>query len=74
MRAVRVCAVLRNAERNGRRRPHLNANEIYAFTGHYILAQDGVVALEVPLDARTLPQTTMPNRDGFFSSDEKPDT
>lgn len=51
----------------------LHPSEVYALTA-YVLAQDGIVAADGTLDAATLPRVKMPNRDGFFTSDGKPDT
>ncbi|WP_438970247.1 c-type cytochrome [Methylophaga sp.] len=42
----------------------LNSNEIYALCA-YILSQDGIIKSGVELNEATLPQVTMPNRDGF---------
>lgn len=42
----------------------LNSNEIYALCA-YILSQDGIIKADVELNAVTLPQVTMPNRNGF---------
>lgn len=50
----------------------LKPDQIYALTA-YILAQDGLVGPNGTLDAKTLPGVKMPNRDGFFPSDGKPD-
>jgi cytochrome c len=44
----------------------LKANEVYALTA-YLLSIDGIVAKDAVLDAKTLPQVKMPNRDGFVS-------
>jgi cytochrome c len=41
-------------------------DEVYAVTA-YLLSIDGIVAKDAVLDARTLPQVRMPNRDGFVS-------
>ncbi len=38
----------------------------YALTA-YILSIDGVVPKDAVLDAKSLPQVKMPNRDGFVS-------
>ena len=51
----------------------LHPSDVYALTA-YILAQDGIVAADETLDAKTLPRVQMPNRRGFFTSDGKPDT
>jgi cytochrome c len=42
----------------------LSSNEIYALCA-YILSQDGIIEASVELNEVTLPQVTMPNRDGF---------
>ncbi|MCX4188332.1 c-type cytochrome [Methylophaga sp. OBS4] len=42
----------------------LNSNEIYALCA-YILSQDGIIDPSMKLNKATLPQVTMPNRDGF---------
>jgi mono/diheme cytochrome c family protein len=44
----------------------LTNDEVYALTA-YLLSIDGVVPKDATLDARTLPQVRMPNRDGFVS-------
>jgi cytochrome c len=43
----------------------LTANEVYAVTA-YILYLNGIVGETQTLDAQTLPQVKMPNRDGFI--------
>ena len=43
----------------------LTDDEVYAVTA-YILSIDGVVPQDAVLDARSLPQVKMPNRDGFL--------
>ncbi|MTI63324.1 cytochrome c [Methylophaga sp.] len=45
----------------------LNSNEIYALCA-YILSQDGIIEADVELNAVTLPQVTMPNRNGFSAT------
>lgn len=45
----------------------LSADELYAVSA-YLLAQDGIVADDFVLDAKTLPAVIMPNRDGFIPS------
>lgn len=50
----------------------LKADEVYAVTA-YLLHLNGIVPAEAVLDARTLPQVRMPNRDGFVA-DGRPDT
>ncbi len=42
----------------------LTNDEVYAVTA-YILSIDGVVPQDAVLDAKSLPQVKMPNRDGF---------
>jgi cytochrome c len=42
----------------------LTADEVYAVTA-YILYLNGIIDQTHTLDARTLPQVKMPNRDGF---------
>ena len=42
----------------------LKDDEVYALCA-YILQQNGIVAEEAVMDAHTLPQVRMPNRDGF---------
>ena len=42
----------------------LTSDEIYAVSA-YILSLDGIVAEDAVLDAATLPEVRMPNRDGF---------
>ena len=42
----------------------LKADEYYAITA-YVLSLSGVVKPEERLDATSLPQVKMPNRDGF---------
>lgn len=42
----------------------LTDSEVYAVTA-YVLHLNGIVAENVVMDARTLPQVRMPNRDGF---------
>jgi len=42
----------------------LSSNEIYALCA-YILNEDDIIDGNVELNATTLPQVTMPNRDGF---------
>jgi hypothetical protein len=44
----------------------LTNDEVYAVTA-YLLSIDGVVPKDATLDAKTLPQVKMPNRDGFVS-------
>ena len=49
----------------------LSPDETYAVTA-WLLFQNGLMAEEAVLDARTLPGITMPNRNGFVS-DPRPD-
>jgi cytochrome c len=42
----------------------LTNDETYAVTA-YLLSIDGIVPKEAVLDAKSLPQVKMPNRDGF---------
>jgi cytochrome c len=42
----------------------LKSSDVYAVTA-YILSVDGIVAPDAELDANSLPQVRMPNRDGF---------
>lgn len=42
----------------------LTNNEVYAVTA-YLLSIDGIVGKDAVLDAKTLPQVKMPNREGF---------
>jgi cytochrome c len=44
----------------------LSNDEVYAVTA-YVLSVDGIVAKDATLDAKSLPQVKMPNRDGFVS-------
>lgn len=44
----------------------LSADEVYALSA-YILSQDGIITPESELNEKTLPQITMPNRDGFVA-------
>ena len=46
----------------------LSNEEVYAVTA-YLLSIDGIVAKDAVLNARTLPQVRMPNRDGFVASE-----
>ncbi len=50
----------------------LSDEQVYSLTA-YVLYLGGVVPLNTTLDARTLPQVRMPNRDGFIP-DPRPDT
>ena len=42
----------------------LSADEVYALTA-YLLAENGIIERDLVLDARSLPEVQMPNRDGF---------
>ena len=42
----------------------LTNNEVYAVTA-YLLSIDGIIPKDAVLDAKSLPQVKMPNRDGF---------
>jgi cytochrome c len=44
----------------------LSNDEVYAVTA-YILSIDGIVGSDAVLDAKSLPQVKMPNKDGFVS-------
>jgi len=44
----------------------LTVDEVYALSA-YILSQDGIIASDVELNRKNLPQVTMPNRDGFIA-------
>ena len=47
--------------------PHsLSNDEVYAVSA-YLLFLNGIIDSEVRMDAKTLPQVKMPNRDGFVS-------
>jgi cytochrome c len=50
----------------------LNADQVYAVSA-YVLSLNGIVPEDTVLDATTLPKIAMPNRNGFISSDQKPD-
>jgi cytochrome c len=43
----------------------LKTDEYYAITA-YVLFVNGIVKQDDRLDAKTLPEVKMPNRDGFF--------
>lgn len=49
----------------------LSDDETYALTA-YVLWMNDIIADDAVMDARTLPQVEMPNRDGFFP-DNRPD-
>ena len=44
----------------------LTDDEVYAVSA-YILHLDGIIAADAPMNAQSLPQVKMPNRDGFIS-------
>ena len=50
----------------------LTPDEVYAVTA-WLLHQNGILPADAVLDARTLPNVRMPNRDGFVP-DTRPDT
>jgi S-disulfanyl-L-cysteine oxidoreductase SoxD len=50
----------------------LSADEVYAVSA-YVLFLNGIVTESQLLDAKTLPQVRMPNRDGFITEDPRPD-
>lgn len=49
----------------------LNADELYAITA-YILHLNGIIGENDVIDAQTLPQVKMPNRDGFIRFPRNP--
>jgi mono/diheme cytochrome c family protein len=49
----------------------LTADQVYAVTA-YLLSLNGIVKEDAVLNAKTLPQVKMPNRDGFIG-DPRPD-
>jgi S-disulfanyl-L-cysteine oxidoreductase SoxD len=51
----------------------LTPEEVYALCA-YLLYLNGIVPEDAVMDAQTLPQVVMPNRDGFTSPDPRPDT
>ena len=51
----------------------LRPDQVYALSA-YVLAQDGLVRANAVLDGAALSRVKMPNHDGFFASDGKPDT
>ena len=51
----------------------LSNDEVYAVTA-YLLYLNGIVGKDTKLDAQTLVQIKMPNRDGFIRPDPRPDT
>lgn len=50
----------------------LTANQTYAVSA-YILQQNGLIGANEAMNAKTLPQVKMPNKDGFIG-DPRPDT
>jgi S-disulfanyl-L-cysteine oxidoreductase SoxD len=50
----------------------LTADQVYAVTA-YVLSLNGIVPDNTVLDATSLPKIAMPNRNGFTSSDPRPD-
>jgi cytochrome c len=44
----------------------LSADEVYALSA-YLLNQDGIISETTILNEETLPQVTMPNKDGFIT-------
>ena len=48
----------------------LSNNEVYAVTA-YLLHLNGIIGQDATIDARTLPQVRMPNRDGFIDMSRK---
>lgn len=50
----------------------LTNDEYYALTA-WVLWANGIIAEDDVIDAETLPQVQMPNRDGFTSPDPRPD-
>ena len=49
----------------------LTNDQVYAVVA-YLLALDGIINKDDVMDAKTLPQVKMPNRDGFVA-DPRPD-
>ena len=49
----------------------LKPNEVYALTA-FLLYKNGVIGEDDVLDAQTLPQVKMPNRDGYALPEWKP--
>ena len=54
------------------RRGYLKPDELYSLTA-YLLHLNGIIAETDVMDAKTLPQVQMPNRNGFIV-DDRPDT
>ena len=51
-------------------RSSLTDNEVYAVTA-YVLFVNGIVTEDAQMNAQTLPQVKMPNRDGFVDYSRK---
>lgn len=50
----------------------LSPDEVYAVSA-YVLSMNGLVPEDATVDAETLPEVKMPNRDGFYGPDPRPD-
>lgn len=50
----------------------LSPDEVYAAAA-YVLYLNGIVPQDAVMDRETLPKIVMPNRDGFFQHDPRPD-
>jgi S-disulfanyl-L-cysteine oxidoreductase SoxD len=50
----------------------LTDDQVYAASA-YILYLNGIIGENAVMDAKSLPQVKMPNRDGFISPDPRPD-
>lgn len=50
----------------------LSNDQVYAATA-YVLYMNDLVPEDAVMDAKSLPKVTMPNRDGFFGPDPRPD-
>ncbi len=50
----------------------LTDDQIYAVTA-YILGEANIIPKDEVIDAKTLPQVKMPNRNGFITTDPRPD-
>lgn len=50
----------------------LTNDQIYAVTA-YILGEANIIPKDQVVDAKTLPKVKMPNRDGFITTDPRPD-
>ena len=44
----------------------LTDDEVYALSAYILWRNDGIVGEDQVIDAKTLPQVRMPNRDGFI--------